>query len=135
MYRTIKTHILFGAGWMFLLFSSCSPSPKDIFEKNALELNRSCPIMIDSYTQMDSAGYEADKNIFRHYYTLHGEKDNPQVAGQEQQELLQRITEFIMREPAMSTHRRYHITMEYIYRSSSSGDELFRLKITPDMYQ
>lgn len=122
-------------GLMVSLLQSCTSTPKDVLEKNALELNRSCPVQIDSYTQLDSARYVADGNSFQYYYTLSGDKDNSGIAQREQPELRQRIIDFIKHEPTMATYRRHHVVMEYIYYSQNSGHELFRVTVTPDMYR
>lgn len=135
MNRTFKSYLLLCTGWMFVHLTGCSTSSKELFEKSALELNRSCPTMIDSFTQMDSVDYLDDEKLFRYYYTLFDEKDNPDIAWKEREELSKRIIEFMKHEPAMATHRRHHIIMEYIYFSHCSGNEFFRIRITPDMYR
>lgn len=113
---------------------SCSSSKEERFAKEAEEQNRLCPMMIDSYTRVDSIRYTTTDNAFHYYYTLVGEADNIEVANRKREELQAQLPIEIKQATGLTIHRNNHVTMEYIYFSDSSGNELFRVVVTPDMY-
>lgn len=119
---------------VLVLVLSCSPSKEKIFAKEAEEQNRRYPMMVDPYTRIDSIGYTAAENIFRYYYTLTGNADNADIAARKREELRKQLPATIKAEPGLAIHRKHGVIMEYIYFSERSGNELLRIRITPDMY-
>lgn len=126
---------IFIAGISFILITSCSSPKEKIFEQEAAEQNRLAPIMIDIYTRVDSVQYSGTENSFRYYYTLMGDADNKEIAIQKRKELQEKLPEEIKKAPGLTIHRNHNIAMEYIYFSEQNGEELFRVKITPEMYK
>lgn len=92
-------------------------------------------MMINFEARIDSVNYTADSNIFRYYYTLLGDSDNPNTTEQEREDLkISYLTE-IKRTQGMDNYRKHKVTIEYVYFSGSTGKELYRITITPDMYK
>lgn len=120
--------------WVLPIVLSCSPSKEKTFEKEAEEQNRLYPMMIDPYTRIDSVRYTASENIFRYCYTLIGEADNADVVIERREELKKQLPVTIKSAPGLAIHRKHGVIMEYIYFSESSGNELLRIRITPEMY-
>lgn len=113
---------------------SCSPSGEKTFEKEAEEQNRLYPMMIDPYTRIDSIRYIAAGNTFCYYYTLIADADNAYIAAQRGEKLKSELPAEIKKAPGLAIHRKHKVIMEYIYFSESSGNELLRITITPEMY-
>lgn len=134
MQKSIFLLIIF-AGISSMFITSCSSSKKKVFEQEAAEQNRLAPIMIDVYTRVDSVRYSASDNSFRYYYTLTGDADNKEVAVQKRKELQEQLPAEIKEAPGLTIHRNHKVVMEYIYFSEQTGEELFRVKITPEMYR
>lgn len=131
-FSILKNTLFIGVSFIIL---SCSSSKEKIFEKEAEEQNRLYPMMIDPYTRIDSIRYTASGNTFRYYYTLIGDADNVAVATIKREDLRKQLPAEIKSAPGLTVHREHKVAMEYIYFSDSSGNELFRVTITPDMYQ
>lgn len=119
---------------IIFLLASCSSSKEKMFAKEAEEQDRLCPMMIDNYTRADSIRYTTIDNTFHYYYTLMGDADNVQIAYQKREELQEQLPVEIKQAAGLTIHRNNHVTMEYVYFSDSSGNELFRVVVTPDMY-
>ena len=120
---------------LVFIISSCSPSKEKTFEKEAEEQNRLYPMMIDPYTRIDSIRYTASENTFRYYYTLIADADNAYIAAQKCEDMKSQLPAEIKKAPGLAIHRKHKVTMEYIYFSESSGSELLRLTVTPEMYE
>lgn len=128
-----KKHFI--ACFCCLLLSACSISKEERFEKEATEQNRLYPMVVDTFTRIDSIRYISDNNTFCYYYTLTGDADNQAIAMQMRDNLEKTLPEEIKRATGMAIHRKHNVAMEYIYFSERNGHELFRVKITPDMYK
>lgn len=122
-------------GVFSLLLLSCAPSKEESLKKAAAVQNQLCPVVIDSHTQLDSVSYTANDNTIHYAYSLLGDADDASLATQMRDELIKRIPDEIRRAAGLAFQREANVYMEYIYYSQRNGEELFRVMITPDMYQ
>jgi len=99
----------------------------------ASELNKSCPIMIDSETRFDNAVALPD-NIFQYNYTLINVlKDSVNV--EEFKDFLDpTITNYVKSNPDMKSLRENNTTINYYYKDKT-GIFLFTVSVTPDKYK
>jgi len=130
-------HIFISLASILLVFivSSCSPSKEKIFEEEAERQNRQYPMMVDPHTRIDSIRYIASENTFRYHYTLIGRADNADISDKKRDEMKRRLPAQIKQSAGLATHRKHKVIMEYVYFSESSGKELLRITVTPDMYE
>lgn len=115
-----------------LVTYSCSSSKNEMFKKEVEEQNRLLPMMVDAYTRIDSIRY-AD-NAFFYFYTLLNAADRV-ISEWERKELSDKMLKEIKSAAGMKLHRDHKVTMNYIYLSETTGEELFKIHITPEMYQ
>ena len=108
-----------------LTLTSCQQAKQKVFEIASQEVNKQCPMTIDEMTRMDSTNYTGGDNTFTYYYTLTGTADDPTIAEATQKQLTESLPEII----------EMGVTMLYVYLSDKTHEELFRVKITPDMYK
>lgn len=134
MQYLLKSFFLFFTVCSFLLLS-CTPSKEESLKKAAAVQNELCPMLIDSQTRMDSVRYTANDNVIHYFYTLLGDADNALLAKQIRSELMQHIPDEIRRAAGLAFQRKANVHMEYVYHSQRSGEELFRVMVTPDMYK
>ena len=102
-----------------LVLTSCQQAKQKVFEIASQEVNKQCPMTIDEMTRMDSTSYTGGDNTFTYYYTLTGAADDPNIAETTQKHLEENL-------PGI---------MAYVYLSDKTQQELFRVKVTPDMYK
>lgn len=118
-----------------LTLTSCQQAKQKIFEIASKEVNKQCPMTIDEVTRMDSTTYTGDDNTFTYYYTLTGTADDPTIVEATQKQLAESLPEFIKNTDDLKMYREMDVTMLYIYLSDKNHQELFRVKVTPDMYK
>lgn len=117
------------------VLSSCQQAKQKVFEIASHEVNKQCPMIIDEMTRMDSTSYTGGDNTFTYYYTLTGAADDPNIAEDTQKHLTETLPGIIKKTEDLKLYREMDVTMSYIYLSDKTHDELFRVKITPDMYK
>lgn len=101
--------------------------------KVASELNKSCPIMVDSETRLDNAVVTSNKT-FQYYYTLVNVEINEVNPAEGKKILEPQITNLVKTNPDMKAMRDLDVTFKYNYRDKN-GIFLFDIIIGPDKYQ
>lgn len=98
----------------------------------ASELNKTCPVMVDSETQLDNTMALPDK-VFQYNYTLVN-ADKSQVDILKMKNYLEpAILNLVKSSPQMQYQRDHKWTLNYNYRDKN-GTHLLLLVITPKMY-
>lgn len=96
----------------------------------ASEINKSCPMLLDSITQLDNVLVMPD-NVFQYNYTLlHTDEINIEGLKESMQPALLNL---IRTSPQMKTLRDYDCTFSYFYKDKN-GVFLFSITVTPDDY-
>ena len=114
-------------------FLFTSPSLDKAMMKAASELNKSCPIMIDSETRLDNA-IALPPNVFQYNYTLvNTEKETLDIIALKDY-MEPNITSFVRTSPDMKLQREKKITVKYYYKDKN-GDYLFTISVTPEQYK
>lgn len=98
----------------------------------ASEINKSCPIMIDSETRLDNA-ISLPNNVFQYNYTLINMlKKNIDIKSIKNQ-LEPSVINFVKTNPDMEIQRNNKTTINYYYKDKS-GVYLFTISVSPDKY-
>lgn len=114
------------------LFLETSVYDKAIMQA-ASELNKTCPVMIDSETRLDNAIALPNK-IFQYNYTLVN-LDRLDIDTIEVKKNLEpSVTNHIRTNPDMKYYRDNKITMRYYYKDKD-GNYAFSISVTPEQYQ
>jgi len=99
----------------------------------ASELNKSCPIMVDSLTRLDNAVALPDK-VFQYNYSLvSGSSDYLDTEGLKAF-LSPRIVNDVKTNPGMKFVRDNKVTVNYSYKDLN-GEFLFLITVRPEDYQ
>ena len=109
------------------------PSLDKAMMKMAGEINKTCPVMIDSETRLDNA-IALPKNTFQYNYTLiHLEKASTDTT--EMRKVLEpNIVNTVKTNPQMQFQREHKTTLNYYYKDKD-GAFLLLISITPDKYK
>lgn len=118
-----------------LALTSCQQTKQKVFEIASQEVNKQCPMTIDEVTRLDSTAYTGGDNTFTYYYTLAGVADDTEMAEATRKHLEENLAEVIKSTDDLKIYRDMNVTMMYIYLSDNTQQELFRVRITPDMYK
>jgi hypothetical protein len=98
----------------------------------ASEINKSCPVMVDSETRLDNS-IALPNNVFQYNYTLvNVEKGNVDTVSMKNY-LEPNITNFVKSSPQMQYQRDNKCILNYCYKDKR-GLYLFLITVTPDMY-
>lgn len=127
--------IIVAACLVVLGLTSCQQAKQKVFEIASQEVNKQCPMTIDEMTRMDSTSYSGGDNTFTYYYSLTGAADDPQIAEATQKQLTENLPGIIKSTDDLKMYREMEVTMLYVYLSDKTHEELFRVKVTPDMYK
>lgn len=127
--------IIFAACLIAIGLTSCKQAKQKVFEIASQEVNKQCPMTIDEMTRMDSTSYTGGDNTFTYYYSLTGAADDPQIAEATQKQLTENLPGIIKSTDDLKLYREMDVTMLYVYLSDKTHTELFRVKVTPDMYK
>lgn len=130
----MKKNIL-AIGLMLITLASCQQAKNKVMELASQEANKQCPMVIDEVTKLDSTTYNADENIFSYYYTLTGAADDSSAIESMKSEMEKAIPETIKQTEEMKIFREMDVTMDYIYLSGTTKQELFKVQVTPDQYK
>ncbi len=109
------------------------PVMNKFMELKAAEINKSCPIMIDEYTRLDSASVMAD-NSFQFSYTLvqmDASALNPDTVRKYMEP---GIVEHVRLSPDMKLFRDSKITIVYKY-NDKNGEDVLAIQVPPDRYE
>ncbi len=121
----------------FIDFSVASIFSDSTFNKvmmsAASQINESCPIMIDSETQLDNAIALPD-NVFQYNYTLINYLKQDIDIAVAKSEIEPGIVNFVKTSPEMKLQREYKSTIKYAYKDQK-GEYLFTIAVTPSMYE
>lgn len=108
------------------------PTFDKILMETASELNKTCPIMVDSETRLDNA-IALPENKFQYNYTLVNLSAD-QIDTIEAHKLLDEgIINNVKTNPDLKTFREKKVTMGYYYKDKD-GKYLMKLNVTPDLY-
>lgn len=127
--------IILGVCAALFALTSCQQAKQKVFELASDEVNKQCPITVDEMTRMDSTSYSGADNTFSYFYTLTGVADDPAMKEPMKAQLEETLPETIKNTEEMKVYRDADVTVEYIYLSSKTQEELLRIKVTPDMYK
>jgi ribosomal protein L37E len=114
------------------LFFKAPPLDKAMMQI-ASEINKTCPIMIDSETRLDNT-ISLSKNIFQYNYTL----VNIDIATTDtvgmRKYLEPTITNYVKTSPQMKFQRDHETTINYYYKDKT-GSFLILISVTPKKYK
>ena len=126
--------IAFGLSYFAIqqLFFKAPTLDKAMMEM-ASEINKTCPIMIDSETRLDNA-ISLPKNIFQYNYTLLN-IDKASTDTLEMRKYLEpTITNLVKTSPQMKFQRDHKTIVNYYYKDKA-GSFLLLISVTPEKYQ
>ena len=108
------------------------PSYDKMMMEVASELNKTCPMMIDSETRLDNA-ISIPENVFQYNYTLIN-MDKESVDVNEMKKYLEpTIINNVKTNPQMKIQRDNKTTINYYYKDKN-GQHLLTISVTPDKY-
>lgn len=110
-----------------------APSVDKVMMNAASELNKTCPIMIDQETRLDNALAMPNK-AFQYNYTLINLDESEVNVDTLKKYIEPFIVNSIKTNPDMKMFRDNKVTMIYYY-CDKDGDFVYKLSITPDMYE
>jgi len=117
----------------YLVQQLLSPNLDKVMMKTASEINKSCPIMIDSETRLDNT-IVLPSNVFQYNYTLvNMEKETVDIVSLKNY-LEPNITNFVRTNPDMKFQRDNKCTINYYYKDKD-GNYLFTISVTPEQYE
>jgi hypothetical protein len=100
--------------------------------KAASELNKTCPIMVDSDTRLDNA-VAMPNNTFQYNYTLVNLEKGEVNIDTVRKYIEPSIVNNVRTNPQLKSFRDNKVTMNYNYRDKN-GEFVMEMKVTPDMY-
>ena len=98
----------------------------------ASELNKSCPMMVDSETQLDNANALPD-NKFQYNYTLVNYSIEELDLEQVKASIEPGIITNVRTNPDLKAYRDNNVTMVYSYKDKNQ-EHLFKIEVTPELY-
>ncbi|MCL2649445.1 MAG: hypothetical protein FWD60_00280 [Candidatus Azobacteroides sp.] len=113
-------------------FSSCSKGAivDKLVEKMATEVNKQCPMAVDSETRLDSVTHPAQHTLAYFYTLLNIEKDSLTF---DQKVLDENLTQAVKANKQLEALRKLNVSFRYVYFDKNS-DPAFKIEITPEMY-
>ncbi len=113
------------------LFFKVPPLDKAMMEM-ASEINKTCPVMVDSETRLDNT-IVVSKNVFQYFYTLVN-VDKASTDTIEMRKYLEpNIINFVKTNPQMKFQRDRKTTLNYYYKDKA-GQFLILVSVTPEKY-
>ena len=134
--KTIKTLVglVIGLGVMLIVQQVIfKPSIDRIMLDVAVEINKSCPMMVDDETRLDNV-VAMPGNIFQYNYTLIHIEEATADIDELTSYLQSSITTDIKTNPDLQIYRDNHITMAYNYRDKN-GKSLAVISVAPEDYE
>lgn len=99
----------------------------------ASEINKTCPIIIDSETRLDNTISLPNKILQYNYTTINIVKDSVNIDNVKIQ-LESKLINNVKNNPQMKTLKDYKTTFNYYYKDKN-GLFLFIISVTPDKYE
>ena len=99
----------------------------------ASELNKTCPLMVDSLTRLDNAVALPDRVFQYNYSLISGSKEYIDTEGLKAF-LSPRIANDVKTNPGMKFVRDNKVTVNYSYKDLN-GEFLFLITVKPEDYQ
>ncbi|MDP4202258.1 MAG: hypothetical protein Q8861_06160 [Bacteroidota bacterium] len=115
------------------VFKSSNTTLDKAMMEYAGEINKSCPVMIDSETRLDNVMAFPD-NICQYTYTLVNMEKNTVDTLQLKNSVEPNIVNFVRTNPQMKYIRDKSVTVNYYYKDKK-GIYLFMISVKPDQYQ
>lgn len=109
------------------------PSLDKAMMEVASEINKTCPIMVDSETRLDNA-ISLPKNIFQYNYTLVNMEKASTDTVEMRAFLEPTIVNFVKTNPQMKFQRDQETTINYYYKDKE-GNFLITISVTPEKYK
>jgi hypothetical protein len=109
------------------------PPFEEEMQKIAQGINKQCPMMIDQTTRLDNV-MALPNTTFQYNYTLLNVEAGAADTESMKQYITPRIINNIKSNPDLAPQRQHKVTMSYLYKDKG-GTSLFRVVVTPDMYQ
>lgn len=127
--------IVFGIAVMALVqhFFFKPPSFDKQLMQVASELNKTCPVMVDSETQLDNTIALPGKTFQYNYTLINTVKDSVDIANLEAY-MKTSILNTIKTSPDLKTFRDNDVIMTYSYKDKNSV-HLLKMTFTPDQYK
>ena len=110
-----------------------APSFDKVMMEAASELNKSCPMMVDSDTQLDNA-IALPGNIFQYNYTLVNYTLAEIDVDNLEENLEPVLINNVKTNPDMSGFRKNSVTVAYNYKDKE-GNFITKISVTKDDYQ
>ena len=110
-----------------------SPSFDKTLMKIASEMNKTCPIMLDSETQLDNT-IALPHKVFQYNYTLINMDKEFIDTIEVKASLEPNIVNWLRTDPAMQFARDKKATVNYRYRDKM-GNYVFMISVTPEQYK
>jgi len=126
--------VAFGLSYLVVqqLFFKTAPLDQTMMAA-ASEINKNCPLMIDSETRLDNA-VSLPQNVFQYNYTLLN-IDKASTDTLEMRKYLEpTIINSVKTNPQMKFQRDHKTTINYFYKDKS-GAFLLLISVTPEKYQ
>lgn len=99
----------------------------------ASELNKTCPVMVDQYTRLDNAVALPDNSV-QYNYTLVSTTKSEVNMDTVMKYIKPSIINNVRTNPDLKLYRENNTTMVYSYKDMN-GEFVYKLSVTPDMYQ
>lgn len=109
-----------------------APSFDKVMMQAASELNKTCPVMVDSDTRLDNAVAMPD-NTFQYNYTLVNLKKAEVNIDTVRKYIEPSLINNVRTNPQFRSFRDNKVTMKYSYKDKS-GVQVMEMSVTPAMY-
>lgn len=129
-----KTTLLAGAvGMVTAGWTGCTsrPSTAEQLQKLAAKVNKTCPLMLDEMTRLDSIS--VPQNKFTYHYTLVAAEKEMGDFEAVREEVRPRLVSYLKTSPDMKFARDNALHVVYKYRDRHQK-ELFEIEIAPEDY-
>lgn len=113
---------------------SSPPSVETSMQNVADNINKTCPVMVDEFTQLDSVDLLKGSRTMLYYYTISDfELENKDI-NTVKQSLKEVLIDNINKAPEMKVMRENDVVFDYIY-SNKERQKLIELTILPADYK
>jgi hypothetical protein len=134
-----KLYIIIGSALLLVLlllaankYFGAEPGFNELLEQVSKDMNRSCPMMVDRETRLDSTVVLPGR-VFQYNYTL----IRTEASSTDKKAFIERMEPGIFRNvrenPKLALQRENKVTMEYVYYDRN-GKYLFNIRVKPEDY-
>jgi hypothetical protein len=134
-----KLYIIIGSALLLMLlllaankYFGAEPGFNELLEQVSKDMNRSCPMMVDRETRLDSTVVLPGR-VFQYNYTL----IRTDASSTDKKVFIERMEPGIFRNvrenPKLALQRENKVTMEYVYYDRN-GKYLFNIRVKPEDY-